>query len=75
MPNQVEQIPVLLSTPDDAFGGPLIGTAVVTQYGTLTITIPPNTLTQEVPYLADLNQIVGISIGLQYKAAAPIEKE
>jgi hypothetical protein len=74
--DRVDDVPVFLADPEGT-GDPfhlLVGRAGVNEYGTLVITVPPNGLTEHIPHLAKLDQIVGLSIGVQYKLPTPSEE-
>lgn len=76
MLREIGPIPVYLDAPEpDLFGGPIIGTAVISPYGNLIISIPNNELTQRLKHLTEVDQIVGISVGVQYRVVKPIENE
>lgn len=66
---ETKAIPVYLGMPGkhaDPFAD-LIGLARIGEYGTLVITIPPDELTERVEHLAQLDQIVGVIVDLQYR--------
>lgn len=64
---ETEPIPVYLGAPGDDPFADLVGLARIGEYGTLVITIPPNELTERVEHLAQLDQIVGVNVDLQYR--------
>jgi len=77
MLKEIGPIPVYLNTQDpneDPFEQP-IGTATISPYGNVVISIPSNELTQRLEYMVEVNQIVGLSVGVQYRVVNPIENQ